>query len=57
MWSNDTRTTPPGVGDEREVLTSFLDWHRATFELKCAGIPQERLSAVLARLGAALGRR
>ena len=44
MWSNDTRTTPPGVGEEREILTSFLDWHRATFELKCAGIPQARLS-------------
>jgi hypothetical protein len=43
-WSGDTRTTPPAVGDEREILCSFLDWHRATFELKCAGIPPERLS-------------
>jgi hypothetical protein len=43
-WSSDTRTTPPAVGDEREILSSVLDWHRATFELKCAGIPAERLS-------------
>ncbi|GAA2106342.1 DinB family protein [Actinomadura alba] len=43
-WSDDTRITPPDVGDEREILSSVLDWHRATFELKCAGIPRERLS-------------
>ena len=44
QWKDGTRTTPPDVGDEREVLTSFLDWHRETFELKCTGIPPERLS-------------
>src|SRR6266498_2422771 len=33
MWSGDTRTTPPALGDERE-----------TFELKCSGVPLERLS-------------
>jgi hypothetical protein len=43
-WSTDTRTAPAAVGDERETLSSFLDWHRATFELKCTGIPPERLS-------------
>jgi hypothetical protein len=43
-WGGDTRTAPTAVGDERETLSSFLDWHRATFELKCAGIPPERLS-------------
>jgi hypothetical protein len=43
-WQDDTRTTPPAVGNEREVLNYFLDWHRATFELKCTGIPPERLS-------------
>jgi hypothetical protein len=35
---------PPLVGDEREILTAYLDWHRQTFELKCAGVPPERLS-------------
>ncbi|MET8678425.1 DinB family protein [Streptomyces sp. NPDC004647] len=43
-WASDARTALPLVGDEREILTAFLDWHRETFELKCSGIPQERLS-------------
>ncbi|MFJ5231908.1 DinB family protein [Kitasatospora sp. NPDC088391] len=38
------RGTPPLVGDEREILTSYLDFHRETFALKCAGVPVERLS-------------
>ncbi|GAA3444461.1 DinB family protein [Planomonospora venezuelensis] len=38
------RPALPLVGDEREVLTAFLDWHRRTFELKCSGVPAERLS-------------
>jgi uncharacterized damage-inducible protein DinB len=44
LWVDDTRTAIPLVGDEREILTAFLDWHRKTFELKCSGIPMERLS-------------
>lgn len=32
------------MGGERETLGTVLDWHRATFELKCAGLPPERLS-------------
>ena len=40
----DPRPPLPLVGDEREILTSYLDWQRQTFELKCAGIPPERLS-------------
>jgi uncharacterized damage-inducible protein DinB len=43
-WSADARVTPPLVGDEREILTAYLDWHRQTFELKCAGVAPERLS-------------
>jgi len=43
-WTADPRPAPPDVGDEREVLTAYLDWHRQTFELKCCGIPPERLS-------------
>lgn len=46
-WAADTRTPIPLVGDEREVLTAYLDWHRATFELKCAGVPVDRLSTKL----------
>ncbi|MBZ4014413.1 DinB family protein [Streptomyces purpurogeneiscleroticus] len=45
VWAGqDERPAPPLVGDEREILTSFLDWHRRTFELKCAGVEPERLS-------------
>jgi hypothetical protein len=44
LWNNDTRPAPPAVGCERETLSAVLDWHRATFELKCAGLPPERLS-------------
>ena len=43
-WNNDTRPAPPDTGGERETLSAVLDWHRATFELKCAGLPPERLS-------------
>jgi hypothetical protein len=42
--SGDTRTDPPDVGDEQEILSTVLDWHRQTFELKCAGVPPERMS-------------
>ncbi|SFD02919.1 DinB family protein [Streptomyces aidingensis] len=44
LWAEDTRPGLPLVGDEREILTAFLDWHRRTFELKCAGVAAERLS-------------
>src|SRR5512132_3553186 len=44
VWDPDPRTSPPRTGDELEMLSSFLDWHRATFELKCTGAPPERLS-------------
>ena len=43
-WAAGSRPTPSPVGDEREILASFLDWHRRTFELKCSGAPPERLS-------------
>ncbi|HEU5157858.1 MAG TPA: DinB family protein [Streptosporangiaceae bacterium] len=43
-WAGDTRPALPNVGDEREILTGYLDWHRQTFELKCAGVPPASLS-------------
>jgi hypothetical protein len=43
-WEADARTDPPLVAGERETLIAFLDWHRETFALKCAGVPSERLS-------------
>src|SRR5580658_6597257 len=43
-WAADTRPPLPRVGDEREILTAYLDWYRQTFELKCSGVAPERLS-------------
>jgi len=43
-WAEDTRPPLPQVGDERSMLTAYLDWHRATFELKCTGVDPARLS-------------
>ncbi|OXM61319.1 MULTISPECIES: DinB family protein [Amycolatopsis] len=47
LWAEDTRPPLPKTGDEREILTAYLDWHRQTFELKCAGVPPDRLSEKL----------
>ncbi|HEY3754108.1 MAG TPA: DinB family protein [Pseudonocardiaceae bacterium] len=44
VWSGAERPKLPLTGDERSTLTAFLDWHRATFEQKCSGVPAERLS-------------
>ncbi len=43
-WRDDTRTEVPATGGERELLLGFLEWHRETFALKCAGVPRDRLS-------------
>lgn len=44
MLEGADRPELPRTGSEREILTAFLDWHRATFELKCAGVAAERMS-------------
>ncbi|WP_216205115.1 DinB family protein [Amycolatopsis aidingensis] len=44
QWTAGTRADVPRTGDEREILTTFLDWHRETFALKCADVDPERLS-------------
>jgi Protein of unknown function (DUF664) len=43
-WTADSRVRVSRLGGEREILTASLDWHRETFELKCSGVPPERLS-------------
>lgn len=43
-WPEGTRPALPSLGTERETLTAFLDWHRATFEQKCSGLSAEQLS-------------
>jgi Protein of unknown function (DUF664) len=40
---DEDRTEPPYVGDDRAVLTGFLDFHRDTLEWKCAGLTPEQL--------------
>ena len=37
------RVCPPLVGSEREMLRAFLDYHRATLAMKCAGLSDEEL--------------
>jgi hypothetical protein len=37
------RIGPPLRGDERETLRAFLDYHRATLEMKCEGLTDEEL--------------
>ncbi len=35
-----TRPRLPRQGDERTLLTAFLDWHRATVRVKCGGLSE-----------------
>lgn len=44
VWPGGSRPDLPQDGDETSMLTAYLDWHRATFELKCAGVDRARLS-------------
>jgi uncharacterized damage-inducible protein DinB len=37
------RIGPPLTGGERETLRAFLDFHRATLAMKCAGLSDEDL--------------
>ncbi len=37
------RTFPPPIASEREMLVAFLDFHRATFRMKCDGLSAEQL--------------
>jgi uncharacterized damage-inducible protein DinB len=38
-----SRTSSPNVGDERTMLTGFLDRHRDTLAWKCSGLSDEQL--------------
>ncbi|MFD9040677.1 DinB family protein [Streptomyces bottropensis] len=41
--TRDTRVGPPHLGTERATLRAFLDYHRATLAMKCAGLTDEEL--------------
>jgi uncharacterized damage-inducible protein DinB len=42
------RVREPFVGDERTILDGYLDWHRQTLLLKCAGLTAEQLKTASA---------
>jgi uncharacterized damage-inducible protein DinB len=42
--SDDERPHPPAAADERTMLAGWLDWHRATLEMKCAGLSPAQLA-------------
>ena len=44
LWPGDARTPVPRTASERVILTGFLDYFRATFEQKCAGLANHQLS-------------
>ncbi|MEU4548392.1 DinB family protein [Nonomuraea dietziae] len=39
----DPRIDPPFIAGERETLDAWLDWHRETLAVKCAGLSDEQL--------------
>lgn len=41
--TGDDRVGPPSFGSEREMLRAFLEYHRATLAMKCAGLSDEDL--------------
>ncbi|MBB6172398.1 putative damage-inducible protein DinB [Nocardiopsis mwathae] len=45
MTNTTARFDPPKSADERTMLTSHLDWHRATVRMKCAGLDPALASA------------
>jgi uncharacterized damage-inducible protein DinB len=40
---DDGRTDVPRTGGERELLRAYLDFHRETLAVKCAGLPDDDL--------------
>lgn len=44
VWTADDRVATPRLGAERDILVAFLEYHRRTFELKCLGVPADRMS-------------
>ncbi|MEE1828012.1 DinB family protein [Streptomyces sp. BE20] len=41
--TDDGRVAPPLTGGERETLRAYLDFHRGTLAMKCAGLTDEQL--------------
>jgi len=45
IWADDDRPRIPRVAAEREALTAYLEYYRATVELKCRGLTPEQARA------------
>ncbi|WP_316527865.1 DinB family protein [Kitasatospora brasiliensis] len=43
MIEIDPRVDPPMTADEATTLTGFLDYHRSTLAMKCAGLADDQL--------------
>ncbi|TWP31686.1 DinB family protein [Leekyejoonella antrihumi] len=41
-WADDDRPRIPRVAGEREALTAYLEYYRATVEMKCRGVTREQ---------------
>lgn len=41
-WAEDVRPRIPRIGSERESLAAYLDYYRATVEMKCRGLTPEQ---------------
>ncbi|MDQ6525997.1 DinB family protein [Nocardioides sp. LHD-245] len=44
-WADDNRPRIPRVAGEREALAAYLDYYRATVEMKCRGLTPEQARA------------
>jgi hypothetical protein len=44
-WASPDRTRPAQVSGERDSLDAWVDYHRATLLLKCAGLDPEQLTS------------
>ncbi len=42
VWTDDDRPRIPRVAAEREALAAYLDYYRATVEMKCRGLTDEQ---------------
>jgi uncharacterized protein DUF664 len=42
VWADDDRPRIPRVADERAALTAYLEYYRATVEMKCRGLTPEQ---------------
>lgn len=45
VWDDDDRPRIPRVAAEREALAGYLDYYRATVEMKCRGVTPEQARA------------